>query len=167
MHKWILLGLGLAVCNLNAKELPKHDGSTELQKIKSLAGTWSGEVDMGQGPQTMTVIYKVTAGGSAVIETTFPGTPKEMVSMYHDEKGKLSMTHYCMLGNQPKMKMTGSKDNQISMKLAKKKSIKKDEMHVHGLVIELVDENNIKQTWSSYVGDKPMGDMTVSLSRKK
>ena len=34
----------------------------------------------------------------------FPGQPMEMLSIYHQDKGDLLMTHYCILGNQPKMK---------------------------------------------------------------
>ena len=45
-----------------------------------------------------------TAGGSAVQETQFPGTPMEMVSVYHLDGADLVMTHYCVLGNQPRMK---------------------------------------------------------------
>ena len=49
--------------------------------------------------QMMRVSYRVTAGGSAILETTAAGTPMEMISMYHDRGGKLFMTHYRMLGN--------------------------------------------------------------------
>lgn len=49
-------------------------------------------------------VIKVTAGRSAVHETFFPGQPMEMVSIYHMSNGDLVMTHYCVLGNQPRMK---------------------------------------------------------------
>ena len=50
------------------------------------------------------VEYRLTAGGSALVETLFPGASRgQMVSMYYDRKGKLAMTHYCMLRNQPGM----------------------------------------------------------------
>jgi hypothetical protein len=41
------------------------------------------------------VEYRVTGAGSAVVETLFPGTPHEMVTVYHARKGVLCMTHYC------------------------------------------------------------------------
>ncbi len=31
-----------------------------------------------------------------------------MLSVYHDLNGKLTMTHYCMLRNQPRMKLVKS-----------------------------------------------------------
>ena len=50
--------------------------------------------------------YRVAANGSVVVERNFPDTPKEMISVYHDRGGKLSMTHYCALANQPQMSLT-------------------------------------------------------------
>ena len=58
----------------------------------------------GKPTDKVVSVVKVTAGGSAVQETLFPGQPMEMVSVYHLDKGDLVMTHYCVLGNQPRMK---------------------------------------------------------------
>ena len=54
-------------------------------------------------------VFRVTAGGSVVEETIFPGSPMEMLSVYHMDKGNLLMTHYCALGNQPRMKLNAKK----------------------------------------------------------
>jgi len=70
------------------KQHQPYKGSKEFERIKTLAGTWKGKMDMGQGPMDMAVIYRVVAGGSAVEERTFPGTPMEMVTMYHDKGGR-------------------------------------------------------------------------------
>jgi hypothetical protein len=45
-----------------------------------------------------TVEYRLVSGGSVIEERIFAGTPKEMVTMYHDQHGKLALTHYCILG---------------------------------------------------------------------
>jgi hypothetical protein len=71
-----------------------------------LAGEWQGRIgDREQGPP-MTVLYRTTAAGNTVMETLFPGTPHEMITMYHLDTGKLVLTHYCAAGNQPKMALT-------------------------------------------------------------
>ena len=54
-------------------------------------------------------VFRVTAGGSAVEETIFPGSKMEMLSVYHMDKGNLLMTHYCAIGNQPRMKLNAKK----------------------------------------------------------
>ena len=47
------------------------------------------------------------------VEKLMPGTPHEMISTYNDENGGLVMTHYCMLHNQPKLKLVSADDKQI------------------------------------------------------
>ena len=72
--------------------------------MKKLAGTWLLADKDGKPTDQIASIIKVTAGGSVVHETLFPGQPHEMVSVYHRDGADLVMTHYCALGNQPRMK---------------------------------------------------------------
>jgi hypothetical protein len=76
--------------------------------IKKLQGNWHGPAMMKGMPPSQSV-FRVTAGGSAVEETIWPGSKMEMVSIYHMDKGNLLMTHYCALGNQPRMKLNTKK----------------------------------------------------------
>ena len=47
-------------------------------------GTLTLDADVGD--------IQVTSGGSALVEKLSPGTPHEMVSVYHDKDGELAMT---------------------------------------------------------------------------
>lgn len=76
--------------------------------IKKLHGDWRGPA-MAKGMPPSHSVFRVTAGGSAVEETIWPGSKMEMVSIYHMDKGNLLMTHYCALGNQPRMKLNPKK----------------------------------------------------------
>lgn len=169
MKPSILLSICLIATSLFADEkpMPKHEGSEELQKVKALAGTWFGEMDHGKGPMPCQITYRVTAGGSAVVETFNPGTPMEMVSMYHDEKGKLTMTHYCMLGNQPKMRLSKAKGKQVVLKLLKKAVPDLDKPHMNGLTIDFLAKDKIKHTWGCCEGGDKCSNMTVEFTRKK
>src|SRR5258708_3038180 len=82
-------------------DLPKNAG---LEKMKTLVGTWVMADKDGKPTDEVVSVIKVTAGGSAIHETLFPGQPHEMVSIYTADGSDLVMTHYCMLGNQPRMK---------------------------------------------------------------
>ena len=143
-----------------------YTGSPELEKMKSLSGTWTG-TGMMHGKETpVTYKYKTTAGGSAVIETAFPGTPMEMVSIYYEEDGKLVMKHFCMLKNQPKMALANSTENTIELDYAGGTNMNEKDMHMHSAVITFVDENNMKQTWTPYQDGKPMeGATSMTFSR--
>src|SRR5690349_7146838 len=97
---------GLAAAFAQAGEPPSmkpYTGSKEFEAIKTLAGHWEGNTDekMPNMSGQVTIDYKVTSGGSAVVETLNAGTPHEMVSVYTDNGGKLAMTHYCLMMNQP------------------------------------------------------------------
>ncbi len=89
---------------------PNYDAQTAFDALKGLAGEWSGIVASspgGEGRET-TITYKVSANGHSVIETFAPGKPHEMFSVYHMDGDQLLMTHYCAIGNAPKMRFETS-----------------------------------------------------------
>jgi len=81
------------------------DGKAAFQKLKGLAGNWSGPIGSATGPKG-TIRYEVISGGSVVMEVLFPGEPHEMRSMYHLDKADLIMTDYCSGGTQPHMRFS-------------------------------------------------------------
>src|SRR4051794_20746253 len=89
-----------------APTAPPHPG---LERMKKLAGTWVAADKDGKPTDQVVSVYKVTAAGSAVHETLFPGQAHEMISIYHRDGTDLVMTHYCALGNQPRMKADRSR----------------------------------------------------------
>src|SRR5438105_3520584 len=99
----LAVGLGVGAEDKAAKPAEKAakpaDGSAAFEKLKKLAGTWVAADKDGKPTDQVVSVIKVTAGGSTVHETLFPGQPHEMVSVYHLDKGELVMTHYCALGN--------------------------------------------------------------------
>ncbi len=169
MRFTIVLSVCLFATSVIAQDaiIPEHEGSEELQKIKGLAGTWVGEMDHGKGPQPVEIVYRVTAAGSAVVETFNPGTPMEMITMYHDQKGKLVMTHYCMLGNQPKMRLVSASDKKLALDIVKNSGIKEDEPHMNALTIEFLDADRIQHTWGCCQGVDKITNMSVEFKRKK
>lgn len=143
---------------------PYH-GSAEFERIKSLAGTWKGTHDMGKGPMELTVIYKVVAGGSAVEERFFAGTPNEMVTMYHDKQGKLSLTHYCMLHNQPGMLLKSADGKKLEFDFDPTCGVDDASMHMHSLVITFKDANHITQDWKLFENGKAKEGHPFTLKR--
>lgn len=151
----------------NMDHMKPYVGSAEFEKIKSLSGTWTG-VGMMQGTETpMTIEYKTTSGGSAVIETLSPGTPMEMISVYYEKDGDLVMQHFCMLKNQPILGVKNFSGNSIEFDLID--GINMDaskDMHMHSAVFKFIDENTMTQSWTPFQDGKPAeGASTVTLSR--
>ena len=149
------------------KEVPKTY-SREFERLKTLVGKWTGKVDMGKGPVDMTAEYRVIAAGSVVEERVFPGTPQEMVSMYYDKDGKLAMTHYCMLGNRPQMKLKASDDKSITMDFDECCGIDaKKECHMHGMKIVFDDADTITTSCVGLKDGKEMPSCANTLKRAK
>jgi hypothetical protein len=142
--------------------------SSEFERMKSLVGTWKGNTDMGQGPMDFTVEYRLVSGGSAIEERIFAGTPKEMVTMYHDRNGKLQLTHYCMLGNQPGMLFKSADARTIKFDFDPKCGLdEKAGMHMHALTISFDDADTMTQDWKLFENGKLKDSHPFTLKRVK
>jgi hypothetical protein len=149
------------------KTPPQHH-SKEFEKIKTLEGKWEGSTIENGKPSNVSVDYHLTSGGNAVIETLFPGTPQEMVSVYHDENGKLAMTHYCMLGNRPNLSLSKSTPEEIDLTFSRNNTIDpKKEDHMHSLRLVFIDKDNLVQNWSGYHNGKLGTPAVIKFSRVK
>jgi len=150
-----------------AKAGPTDSG---FEKIKALAGEW--EVAGGDKEHSHAggvVTYKVTAGGSAVMETMFGGTPHEMITMYYVDGDNLTLTHYCMLQNRPCMRAERQlKPEQLVFKCrdVDNAAIEKED-HMHAATFTFVDADHFKSEWVLYKGGKPDGTHAFELVRKK
>ncbi|MCM8794916.1 MAG: hypothetical protein NC819_03845 [Candidatus Omnitrophica bacterium] len=149
-------------------EMTPYRGSAELEWMKeNLEGEWEGsKATEGGTTEEMEVQYVVTSNGSAVIEVLSPGTDNEMVSVYHDENGKLAMTHYCALGNQPKLVLQSSSGDEIFLSLAQGSPIPQDQPHMHSLKLSYnKQEDTLRQEWTSYEEGKPAPALVFTLTR--
>jgi hypothetical protein len=134
-----------------------------FEKLKSLAGTWEAQTPEGPG----TSVFSVGSGGSSVREVMLPGTDHEMTNMYHLDGDTLVMTHYCAVGNQPRMRARGVTDpNVIDFKFdSVTNRTSKDQLYMGSMKLTIVDADHIKQEWTSYGGDH--GPVAFELTRKK
>ncbi len=142
-----------------------------LEKMKKLAGTWLTADKDGKPTDQVASIIKVTAGGSVVHETLFPGQPQEMISVYAVDGSDLIMTHYCVLGNQPRMKADpNSSENQIVWQFAGGGNLdpKKDK-HMHEATLTFVDDDHIEVKGTGWENGAPCKEMCCGLTlvRKK
>ena len=152
-------------------KLPTPPTNAALEKMKKLAGTWLVADKDGKATDQVASVIKVTAGGSAVHETLFPGQPQEMVSIYTVDGPDLIMTHYCVLGNQPRMKATpNSPANQISFQFAGGSNLDpKTDKHMHAATLTIVDDDHIETAGVGWENGAPAKEMcgSMKLVRKK
>lgn len=159
--------VGLA---LSARADDKEKGkASQLDLLKRLAGEWTGKAAHGEQGHDATVTYKVTSAGTAVVETIGPGSDHEMVTVFHQDGDDLVLTHYCALGNQPRMKAEkGDGTKKLAFKFAGAGNLKSDQdMHMHDLTIEFLGDDHIKTSWVLYKDGKAGETATFDLKRKK
>ena len=167
--------VGLLACALLAnaadakKDAPKEKAATALDAFKNLAGEWVGKGGDGKDTTEAKITYKVTSNGSAVVETIGPGTEHEMVTMIHLDGDKVVLTHYCALGNQPRMKAPAKLDGKkVAFEFADATNLKSDkDMHMHNVTYTFVDDDTLKTEWTHYMDGKAAGTMVFELKRKK
>lgn len=142
------------------------DDAAAFAKLKSLAGDWSqtGQTD---APAGSSVTYRVTAGGSAVVETDFPGTPMEMVTLYTLDRGSLRLTHYCMMGNQPSMRLARMDGDTLVFAFdGLGNGDAATDAHMHEAKITLLDAARVKTAWTLWEGGKPGDTHGFDLARR-
>ena len=168
----MLLALPVAVHGEDkAGKRPPVPTSPAFETMKKLAGTWLAADRDGKPTDQVVSVMKVTSGGSVVHETLFPGQSEEMVSIYTVEGSDLVMTHYCVLGNQPRLKADPkSPANQICFQFASGSNLDPTkDRHMHCVTLTLIDHDHIELAGVGWQGGAPAKDMChgLKLVRKK
>lgn len=135
---------------------PDDVAKQAFQKMKTLVGKWQGT--MGEGAESMpaSVEYKLTGSGTALVETLGPGSPFEMVSVYHMNNDSLVMTHYCGAGNQPSMKFKpGKNPNVLFFDFVSGSNMKPTDMHMHRVTYTFDSTDHVVCEWQSFKDGKP------------
>ena len=133
-------------------DMPPYQGSAAFERMKSLVGKWQGESPM---MGKMNTEFRLIAGDSVIEERFAAGTPMEMLSVYHDVNGKLTMTHYCMLRNQPRMHLVKSNADSLTFDLAPTPGLNAArDKHMHGATYTFIDASHFKLEGVSWENGK-------------
>ena len=154
----------LAIADDSAKKQAKSD---DLKPIAALQGTWIQiKPAPAEGQKPATLVFRPTAGGSAIMETMSAGADHEMLNVYtEDDKGVL-LTHYCIMGNQPRMRLTSANDGVLKFEYVDAGNLKsRDEAHMDSLQIT-VKGDQMKQDWSMYQDGKVTGHHAFEFKRQ-
>jgi len=158
---------GPLVTNAGEHQSAPYKGSPEFERVKQLVGAWEGTSDMGKAGERVRIEYKLTSGGSALVETLAAGNGEEMVSVYHDRKGKLAMTHYCTLRNRPHMTLAKSDAQSLELVFAKKGNDinPAKEMHMHAVRFTFTDNDHFVQRWDMFDKGKKVQEVAFKFTR--
>jgi hypothetical protein len=158
------------------------EAKATFARLKTLVGTWTtqlGDADANEAARKKehqeehgaqaTVTYRLTGAGSALVETQFPGSGHEMVSIYHLDGDDLRMTHYCAAGNQPRVKLDrahSQPDHLIFVFDGGSNLNPKKDMHIHGLEITFHKDGRVTSAWEGYQDGKKAATMSYVMTRQ-
>lgn len=138
-------------------------------ELKSLAGTWHGQVTMnppmeGMSNTNMEVSMRVTSRGNALVhemkEAGKPADPTKNdnpVTMFYLDGDKLTLVHYCDAGNRPRMVARTSPDGKTVEFDFLDISGSTQYGHMEHAVFTKVDANHHIEEWTFLMpGDKPV-----------
>ena len=128
--------------------------------MKSLVGEWAGTDDQGKG-------VRVTSGGMALLETILPETEPSMTTLYHVDGHHLMLTHYCSIGNQPRMIADLPKGEIMRLAfgfLDATNLAAPTDPHMHRMMLTLQDADHMTQAWTL---TKDGQDMTHTFNLRR
>jgi len=143
--------------------------ASAFDRLKALAGDWI-DLDGAFGMKgKVAVTYRITGGGSTVIETLFAGAPHEMTTVYHKDGRHVVLTHYCAAGNQPRMRATATDGRTLAFDFDGGANFDPaQDGHMHSGTIEFLDADRIRATWIGWDKGKPSDHSPVfNLERKR
>ena len=148
-------------------EKPASTGPT-LEHIRKMVGAWYAADDDGKPTDQLMSTYRVTAGGSAIVEVLFPGQNHEMMSVYHMDGGDLVMTHYCALGNQPRYRARwGKNDKQIVWDFRGAGNMHSEkEAHMHDGVVDILGTDRYFAKWHQHKDGEVVYTAEMNVVRK-
>lgn len=144
----ILLSIVLPLTFSCGPLLAADTGSAAFEKMRQLAGSWTGKDDEGQ---PATVKYETMSGGSIVTETLKPDNEEPMLTVYHLDGDHLMCTHYCSRNNQPRMRLDkyDSQAGTLDFDFLDATNLPdREQGHMHHLILKLQDKDHLTQEWS-------------------
>jgi hypothetical protein len=153
----------------HAEAQQSRPAASAFDRFKALAGEWIDVDGVGGAKGKVLAVFRLTGGGSAVVETLFPGSPHEMTTIYHRDGNDMVLTHYCSGGNQPRMRARQVNGNTIAFEFDGGTNLNPAvDGHMHDAVITFVGPDEIRAHWKAWSKGQPSAHSpNFKLQRKK
>ena len=144
-----------------------------MEKLAALEGDWMFLDENGEETDMIGSTFRLTAAGSALVEVMAPGSPEgfEMVNMYHADGDRVLMTHYCAAGNQPRMEVKATDDeNRLELQFESVTNLASpDSNHMHSAEYIFHGDDRLTTRWWNMQDGKVSEEnhVTIELKRKK
>jgi hypothetical protein len=171
--------LPVMLVTLSTVALAQSDAQKSFDKLKTLAGVWTGRIitdphDANMEKAPARVVLRITSRGNALVHEMSDGSKADdptkydhPVTMFYVDNDRLTLVHYCDAGNRPRMSGGLSPDgNKVEFKFLDL-SGGNEQGHMEHAIFTTIDENHHIEEWTYMMpGDKPM-HARLELERAK
>ncbi len=159
----VIATLALAPLLGAADPTPDRQTAAAFERLKTLAGDWQGSGADGKS----NLSYELIAGGATLLERFSSDKEPVMMTMYHLDKNRLLLTHYCAAGNQPRMLGSFNPETkELKFEFLDATNLANPAAgHMHNARIRFVDENHFVSEWDFYENGKKKFTETQEYAR--
>jgi len=126
-----------------------------FERLKGLAGHWKSHGSRGYDEES---VVKVIAGGSVVdVASTGAHPGEEMRTVYHMDRDRLLLTHYCIAKNQPRLVATAYDPSAGTARfefLDATNLPSRDKGHMDKVELRFLDQDHVIERWTWYANGK-------------
>jgi hypothetical protein len=142
------LSAAVVLAQEHNSHLSKVAGTPQWEKIKSLVGEWEGYTTENGKKVPTRISVRMTGDGSALMHWMGPGSPHEMITMFHMDQSELLATHYCSAHNQPRFRaVPSSQSTQVTFEFKDGTNIRPGDGYMRQLTMTFVDADHHNETW--------------------
>jgi hypothetical protein len=143
LRRILLFVSALALTAVNGAD--QINARAAFAKLQTLVGEWEGKTE---GGRVLKVSYRLTAGNTVLLETWTLGPQRESLTLYHMDNESLIATHYCPIGNQPRLRFKeGGSASLFVFEFVSATNLPKAEAaHQHRFEIELLDAHSFARS---------------------
>lgn len=138
--------------------------TSAFEVLKKLEGRWTGT---SAGGAAVEVDYIVTGGGTALMERYRMGDHGEMLTVYHVDGESILLTHYCSVGNQPRMRVTDFEKNGMYRFDFVDVSGALQDGHMHHAVVRYDGGDAVTSDWTYRQGGEDQFTESVTIHRAR
>ncbi|HLK69171.1 MAG TPA: hypothetical protein VKU19_37315 [Bryobacteraceae bacterium] len=157
---------GQAAYAADSTTVPTANSAAAFSRLKTLVGEWEADTDMGK----VHLSYDLIAGGTALIERFTSEKEPPMLTVYHINGNHLMLTHYCTMGNQPRMQAASfdPQTGELQFQFLDATNLgSAADGHMHSAKIRLVDHDHMVSEWQFYEKSAPKFTETAHYTRIK
>ena len=163
----IFLLMILGFIPIAVADSPSNKAQAAFEQFKKLDGKWQGSSTKGWNEE---INFKTIAQGSVVVEDSFGAHPNEtMMTMFHLDRNRLLLTHYCVSKTQPRLEATRFEDEgkKITFTYLDGTNLSsRDQGHMDKAVFHFIDEKHLVSQWTWYQNGKENWLEEIQLIRK-